>query len=128
MIDIPKGFLDEAYWGGNRNNRNAEQVSGDILKEWRILDLPIFHIGHSSSDPESNLHKTNPGFGFNDFVLPKLEEPILIKNVNCAFTGTNLQERLDGQNINTLVIIDLTTNHCVSTTTRIAANLGYKTI
>lgn len=32
LIDVQKGFLDEDYWGGNRNNKDAEKISGKILK------------------------------------------------------------------------------------------------
>ncbi len=31
LIDIQKAFLDKEYWGGNRNNKDAELVSGKIL-------------------------------------------------------------------------------------------------
>ena len=127
LIDIQKGFLDEDYWGGNRNNKNAEQISGIILERFRELNLPIFHIRHSSENLNSKLHNTNVGFEFNDFVLPKSNEPIITKNVNSAFIGTNLKEKLDDKKINTLVIIGITTNHCVSTTTRMAGNYGYET-
>ena len=56
---------------------------------------------------------------------PKNDEPLIIKDVNSAFIGTDLKERLDSQNINKLVIVGLTTNHCISTTTRMAGNLGF---
>ena len=59
--------------------------------------------------------------------MPKNDEPVITKNVNSAFIGTNLKEQLDHQNITTLVIIGITTNHCVSTTTRMAGNYGYET-
>ena len=127
LIDIQKGFLDENYWGGNRNNKNAEEISGKILEKFRELNLPIYHIRHSSDNPNSKLYKTNKGFEFNDYVLPKNNEPIITKNVNSAFIGTDLKEKLENQNINTLVIIGITTNHCVSTTTRMAGNFGYET-
>lgn len=127
LIDIQKGFLDEDYWGGNRNNKEAEKISGKILKQWRKLNLPIFHIRHSSTNPQSKLHETDPGFEFNEYVLPQHGEDIITKNVNSAFIGTDLKERLDDQNINTLVILGITTNHCVSTTTRMAGNFGYET-
>src|SRR4029077_5744891 len=48
-------------------------------------------------------------------------------NVNSAFIGTDLKERLDNAGISKLVIVGLTTNHCVSTSTRSAGNLGYET-
>lgn len=44
-----------------------------------------------------------------------------------AFIGTDLKERLDKQGINSLVIIGLTTNHCVSTSTRMAGDFGFDT-
>ncbi|MDQ0782692.1 nicotinamidase-related amidase [Chryseobacterium sp. W4I1] len=126
LIDIQKAFLDENYWG-KRNNKNAEKTSGIILKRWRELNLPVFHIRHSSVNPNSTLHLSNAGFQFNDYVLPQNEEYIITKNVNSAFIGTDLKERLETQKINTLMILGISTDHCVSTTTRMAGNFGFET-
>ena len=127
LVDIQKGFENEDYWGGNRNNKDAEVICGRILRKWRELNLPIFHIRHSSTNPNSKLHKQNAGFDFNENVLPQENEPIITKSVNSAFIGTNLKEQLDGLGITTLVIVGLTTNHCVSTTVRMSGNFGYET-
>ncbi len=128
LIDIQKGFDEEEYWGGNRNNKDAEEKSALILNKWRELNLPIFHIVHSSQNPISRLHELHPGFEIKDEVKPIGGEPVIKKDVNSAFIGTDLKERLDGQGINKLVIIGLTTNHCVSTTTRMAGNFGFDTL
>lgn len=45
--------------------------------------------------------------------------------VNSGFIGTDLEARLRAAGIATVVIVGLTTNHCVSTTTRMAGNLGF---
>ena len=127
LVDVQKAFLDEEYWGGNRNNKNAEIICGKILDKWRALNLPIFHIRHSSTNLNSKLHESNKGFQFNENVKPLENEPIITKNVNSAFIGTDLKERLVKSNIDTLAIVGITTNHCVSTTTRMAGNFGYKT-
>ena len=57
---------------------------------------------------------------------PINDEIIIGKTVNSAFIGTNLEHELKSRDINTLVIVGLTTNHCISTTTRMAGNLGFK--
>jgi len=128
LIDIQKGFDEEKYWGGNRNNKDAEEKSALILSKWREFNLPIVHIVHSSDNPSSRLHESHPGFEIKDEVKPIDGETVIKKNVNSAFIGTDLKERLDNLGINKLVIIGLTTNHCVSTTTRMAGNFGFDTL
>jgi len=43
-----------------------------------------------------------------------------------ANTGTNLEKQLKDAGINTIVLVGLTTDHCVSTTTRMGGNLGFR--
>jgi nicotinamidase-related amidase len=120
LVDIQKGFDNIEYWGGQRNNLDAENKAGELLKLWRKNNLPIFHIQHCSSIPTSLLHESHEGNEFKDIIKPIDEEPIIKKNVNSAFIGTDLKEQLDKQKITKLVIVGLTTDHCVSTTTRLA--------
>ncbi|MBN8856045.1 MAG: cysteine hydrolase [Sphingobacteriales bacterium 50-39] len=127
LVDIQKGFDNIEYWGGQRNNPCAEENASHILQLWRANDLPIFHIQHCSSNPASPLHEGNAGNAFKDEVKPRGGEAIIKKSVNSAFIGTDLKERLDGDNISKLIIVGLTTDHCVSTTTRMAGNLGFET-
>jgi nicotinamidase-related amidase len=127
LVDIQKGFEDIKYWGGHRNNPNAEFRASELLKIWRDIGLPVFHVQHCSSIMTSPLHETHPGNQFNDLVTPIEGEPIIKKNVNSAFIGTDLQVQLDNANITSLIIAGLTTDHCISTTTRMAGNLGYDT-
>jgi len=127
LVDIQKGFEDIEYWGGQRNNPDAELRASELLKIWRDKHLPVFHIQHCSTIPTSPLHETNPGNQFHDLVAPIPGESIIKKNVNSAFIGTDLQTRLDGAKISKLIIVGLTTDHCISTTTRMAGNLGYDT-
>ena len=127
LIDIQKGFDNIEYWGGQRNNLNAEENASVLLKLWRGHDLPIFHIKHCSSNLSSLLHEANAGNEFKDLVKPINDEPVIKKNVNSAFIGTTLEEQLRKARITKLVIAGLTTDHCVSTTARMAGNLGFDT-
>lgn len=127
LMDIQKAFDNIAYWGGQRNNVNAEANAAELLKIWRDQKLPIFHIKHCSSNPSSPLNETNEANEFKDIVAPIDGESIIKKNVSSAFIGTDLKNRLDIEKISKLVIVGLTTNHCVSTTARMAGNFGYDT-
>ena len=127
LIDIQKGFDDPDYWGVHRNNPDAEENAASLLRVWREHSLPIYHIKHCSSNPDSRLAEGNPGNEFKDQVLPIEGEPIIKKSVNSAFIGTDLRQRLDNAGIKKLVIIGLTTDHCVSTSVRMAANYGFET-
>ncbi|MGH1368671.1 MAG: cysteine hydrolase family protein [Maritimibacter sp.] len=124
LIDFQEGF-DAPFWGA-RNNPDAEARAAFLLKTWRDAKAPIVHIQHHSQDTNSPLH---PEFGqamIKAKVAPLPNEPVMTKEVNSAFIGTDLQSYLDGLGVRSLVICGLTTPHCVSTTTRMAANLGYE--
>ena len=47
--------------------------------------------------------------------------------MNNAFVGTDLEDRLRENDYDTVVIVGLTTPHCVSTTVRMASDLGFTT-
>jgi nicotinamidase-related amidase len=70
LVDIQKGFDNIEYWGGQRNNLDAENKAGELLKLWRENDLPIFHIKHCSSIPTSLLNESHQGNEFKDIVKP----------------------------------------------------------
>lgn len=127
LIDIQKAFDDIDYWGGQRNNLNAEDNSGKLLNFWRDNNLPIFHIQHCSRNPNGLHAEGSIGNEFKDVVKPHSGETIIKKGVNSAFIGTDLKAQLDKDNLTKVVIIGLTTDHCVSTTTRMAGNYGYDT-
>jgi nicotinamidase-related amidase len=124
LIDIQAGFHDESYWGA-RNNPDAEQNASKILNAWREKGLPVFHVKHNSTNPKSRLFPNQPGNELQSIVTPLSTEPVIEKNVNSAFIGTDLKERLDKQQIKSLVFVGLTTDHCVSTSVRMAGNFGF---
>lgn len=127
LIDWQQGFEDIAYWGGKRNNPEAEAVALKLLTLWRQLELPIFHVMHCSTTPGSPLAPEHPGNNIIPKLAPQGGEPLYQKTVNSAFIGTKLEEDLRQATIEKLVVTGLTTDHCVSTSTRMAGNLGFET-
>lgn len=125
VIDVQQAF-DDACWG-SRNNPAAEAHIGALIAAWRRSGRPVVHIQHRSRRPDSLFHPHAPGFQVKPEALPLASESVMYKEVNSAFIGTDLERHLRGAGIGTLVIAGITTDHCVSTTTRMAANLGFET-
>lgn len=123
LVDIQQGF-DHPRWGA-RNNPQAESRAALLLEEWRRQKAPIFHVQHSSRITGSPLAPGQPGWEIKQEVAPLSGETRLTKNVNSCFIGTPLEAELRKKHITDVVICGLTTDHCVSTTVRMAANLGF---
>jgi len=125
VIDVQHGLADSG--SGERNNPQAESNIAKLLAAWRSSGRPVRHVVHDSVEPDSQLRPGLPGNAIQAQAAPQLAEPVYRKNVNSAFIGTTLESDLHKDGIDTLVIVGLTTNHCVSTTVRMAGNLGFTT-
>jgi nicotinamidase-related amidase len=123
LVDVQQG-LDDPRWGA-RNNPDAEQRIADLLAVWRATGRPVIHVQHLSLVPQSPLREDAPGHAFKPQARPVANEPVFQKHVNSAFIGTELEAHLRSNGIDSLVIVGITTDHCVSTTARMAANLGF---
>ena len=95
LIDIQKGFENIEYWGGQRNNPDAEENASELLKLWRENNLPIFHIKHCSLHPTSLLNEANAGNEFKEFVKPIGSETVIKNNVPQNVRSTRLLAKLD---------------------------------
>jgi nicotinamidase-related amidase len=125
VVDVQRGFDDPAW--GPRNNPGAEANVAKLIAAWRTAGAPIFHTIHDSPSPAGRLRRGTPGNEIKPEVTPLASERIYRKSVNSAFIGTNLEADLRALGIKTVVIVGLTTNHCISTTARMAGNLGFTT-
>jgi len=123
LIDCQYGFNDPVW--GPRNNPAFETNARTVLAHWRSKGWPIIHVRHASLETNSPLRAERPGFAFFDWAEPEGEEPEIVKHVNSCFIGTGLEDRLRSDGHEGLVLLGLTTNHCVSTTARMAGNLGF---
>ena len=125
VIDVQRAF-DDGSWGP-RNNPDAEQRIAEALAAWRAHGAPVIHVRHQSAEPGGSFIPGTPAFEFKPEAEPLEGEPVITKDVNSAFIGTDLEARLREDGVETVALVGLTTDHCVSTTARMAANLGFET-
>ena len=113
----------------------AQASGATIRRPWRGSSIcsprsatqraPIFHIRHEGTKPTSSFLPGGTGYPVKDEARERDGEPVIVKRVNSAFIGTDLEKRLRAAGIRSVVICGATTNHCVETTTRMAGNLGF---
>ncbi|KAL4861503.1 hypothetical protein BDV12DRAFT_180217 [Aspergillus spectabilis] len=140
LIDNQKGFAVDpntpSHWGTQRSNPSLEKNISQLITAFRAAkaktptqSLEIVHVFHSSTLPDSPLHPSaNNGINIQplDFATPASDgsESVFWKNVNSAFIGTGLDIYLRSRKIRQLIVAGITTDHCVSTSVRMAANLN----
>ena len=124
-IDMQRGFdLDPA----RSNNPSLEANGLQLLSAWRAAGLPLIHVRHDSVKPGSPFAPGQPGNALRPGFEPQGAEPLVTKSVNAAFIGTDLDLRLRRLGVEQVVLFGLVTDMCVSTSARVAANLGYRTV
>ena len=122
-IDMQQAFSSKPWpksWNDNVDNNGLA-----LLAAWRKANLPIIHVRHDSVVAGSSLAPGHPGNSHRSGFEPMKDEPVVVKSVNAAFIGTDLELRLRRMDISRLVIFGIATDMCVSTTVRMASNLGF---
>ncbi|SPO03563.1 related to DUF636 domain protein [Cephalotrichum gorgonifer] len=136
LIDIQHGFEGLPGFPTSWSTPSFEKNIVALLKAARAYnerspDRPILiiHVHHHSLLPQSVFHPSYklpsgiPGVEPLAYAAPLPSEPVLTKNHNSAFVGTDLEDRLRAFGAKQLILAGLTTDHCVCTTARFAANL-----
>lgn len=126
VVDVQRGF-DDPRWGP-RNNPACEANVAALIRGWRARGRPLVFVRHDSREPGSPLRPGAPGNAFKDAVIGE-PDLLLSKQVNSAFYGEpDLHAWLRDRGIGTVAVCGITTDHCCSTTARMAANLGYRVL
>lgn len=143
-------FFHGAYAGIGKEIKNRALLVIDVQNEYFIGKLPVSYpknslenislaIAHSKQNSipvvfiqHTMKQKDATAFIRNsyewEFVdsIKKIEPDLYIeKNFPSSFVGTNLQEWLDKNNIDTVVISGYMTQGCCDTTAKYAMHLGY---
>jgi nicotinamidase-related amidase len=130
IVDAQVGVDDLTHWGGptgRRNNPDAEKHLQRLLEQWRAVGLAVAFSRHDSWEPDSPLKSSLPTGAWKPGLEARRGEIVVVKHVNGAFFGTDLEIRLRRVGVRRLVVGGFFTNFCVETTVRTAGNIGFDT-
>ena len=84
----------------------------------------MFYFLHTDGDAEFAIG--SPHLRLMDFLAPRADEPVLLKNTRNCFTSTTLQARLVSLGVRRLAITGIQTEQCCETTARHASDSGFE--
>ncbi|KAJ7202059.1 isochorismatase family protein [Mycena pura] len=143
VIDVQQAFLDDMFKNRERSTPNLQPNITALLAGFRAKQLPVIHVHHIDTeklDPNGESpfnEKTHPeGVLPQDYVAPQDAEPVLRKfDKSSAFNAhrvgdenTSLKDVLDAGGITTIVLVGLSSPHCVSSSARAGYDLGLKVV
>jgi nicotinamidase-related amidase len=122
VIDAQDSFKVGPRWT-KRNNAAFEKNISILVDAYRAAHLPVVYFLHTDSDRAFG--RDSPAFKLMDFLKPRKDEPVMIKNTRNCFTSTTLQPYLIEKGVRRVSITGIQMEQCCETTARIAADLGY---
>lgn len=125
VVDAQESFKarGDDFWQ-SRGPKGFEQNIKTLVNGFRNAGLPVFFILHTDDDPGFSMD--SPFFRVLDFLEPSPKEPVIVKHVHNAFTGTRLLPMLVQDGITRLAVCGIRTEQCCETTTRVASDLGFQ--
>src|SRR5580692_893842 len=122
VVDAQDSFKARPLWE-RRNNRDFEKNVGALIAAYRAANLPVVFFLHTDSD--EGFATDHPEFKLMDFIKPRKDEPVFIKNTRNCFTSTPLQPYLLEKGVRRIAIVGIQMEQCCETTARVAADFGY---
>lgn len=102
--------------------------SAGLLSGFRDAARGVIHARHDSVEGQSPLRPGQPGNDIEPEAAPVPGETVIATAVSSAIIGTDQQEQLNALGVTQGVLTDLTTEHPVSKTARMATNYGFRTM
>jgi nicotinamidase-related amidase len=105
----------------------AAQRAGELLQSFRESGRPVIHIQHIARNAGATFFLPDTfGAEIHTIVAPLPGEALFQKHYPNSFRETSLLEHLRTNGIEELVIAGMMTHMCIDTTTRAAADLGFR--
>ncbi len=122
VIDAQDSFKVSPRWN-RRDNHSFEKNVSALIEAYRSAHLPVVFFLHT--DRDEGFERGSSHFKLMDFIKPRQDEPVMVKNTRNCFTSTTLQPYLIEKGVRRVGITGIQMEQCCETTARVAADLGY---
>ncbi|HQY43575.1 MAG TPA: cysteine hydrolase family protein [Paracoccaceae bacterium] len=123
IIDMQEEMAIRTRAGRDRANPEAETHIAALLALFRARGLPVVHVHHD--EPGTAVAFDQPGGAVMACARPAPGEKVFVKTGSSAFAGTGLDGWLRREGIGRLVLVGAVAAFCVTSTTRMASDLGF---
>lgn len=124
ILDV-QDAINRPIWDG-KNNPTYIGAIEQLLQAWRARGLDVIHVKHDEPNPKSSYHTHGPWNGIQDRVAPLATEPVVHKQQNCAFIGTDLDATLKRLGANRFILTGVVIHNSMDATIRAGKALGYE--
>lgn len=125
VIDAQESFRQRPIWAYGSNPDLVGQVNRLVDAARDRGDLVIWVL-HAEPGTDTVFDPARGHVRLLDGLVPRADEPCLVKTVHNAFTTTDLHRRLTTAGIRELVVGGIRTEQCCETTARLASDLGFE--
>ncbi len=122
IIDAQREYLDGAL--PLAGVEAAIDATAALLARARRAGTPVIHVVHHGGGALFN--PEGPYFAIVPALAPRPDEVVIEKRLPNAFAGTELQATLAALGRQQLILTGFMTHMCLSSTTRAALDLGYR--
>jgi len=122
VIDAQDSFKVGARWE-RRNNFQFEQNVNRLIELYRQHNLPVIFFLHT--DDDEGFKRDSIHFKLMEFIHPRSDEPVLVKDTRNVFTSTGLSALLMEKGVRRVIITGIQMEQCCETSARVAADFGY---
>jgi nicotinamidase-related amidase len=124
IIDIQRDYFPGGAYPLVEPEAAAKAASG-VLERFRGDGRPVLHLKHVWDAPDATFMRPGTdGVEIHPLVAPVDNEPVIEKAEPNGFLGTDLQDRLQSADIDSLVVVGMMSSMCVDATVRAGSDLG----
>jgi len=127
VIDVQTGAFDGKAMPAVHSGDEILDRTSRLITAARAATVPVIFVQHCGNEGQLLL-KGSPAWELHPRIKPNQSELIVTKQQSSAFDGTELHEKLQELNLDTIISCGIQSEHCVSNTSIAALDLGMSVI